>query len=378
MGRTLVSLDIGGSGVRAIQFTPGRNGPVVEKVAVATLPTGVVVAGEIRDPAAVSLALKELWSREKLKTKKVVFSLANSHVLVRQMDLEWLAPDDFRKSLKYQAAEYIPMDINEVTVDYHALKDFETVDPVTGQTRRMLQILLVVASNETLDGFVTALRGAGLQPVRAEISPFALVRAANPAPGSESAEPSVEVLLELGAHVANLVIHEGGQPRYVRIMTGQGGEVLTQVLRDRFEWSHEEAERTKIALGMPTSHPAGAALGVSDTVFGGVATATVPGDEHPAQTVINESVSRLIGEVRQTVDFFLTSGSNIGSLSRVVLSGGGGNLGGFAQRLASELRVPVEFGNPLDHVPNSRKVRVPEGVTPQELSIALGLAMGAN
>ena len=101
-------------------------------------------------------------------------------------------------------------------------------------------------------------------------------------------------------------------------------------------------------------------------------------DEHPAQTLINESVSRLIGEVRQTVDFFLTSGSDVGSLSRVVLTGGGGNLSGFAQRLSSEVRVPVEHGNPLDHLSVGRRVRIPEGITPQELSTAFGLAMGAS
>jgi type IV pilus assembly protein PilM len=371
----MVSLDLGGSGVRAVQFTLGRNGPSIEKMAVAPLPAGVIVGGEVRDAAAVSAALKELWSKEKLKSKKVVFSVANSHVLVRQMDLEWLAPDDFRKSLKYQAAEYIPMDIDEVTVDYHALRDFEAVDPVNGQTRRMLQILLVVASNETLDGFLSAIGGAGLRPVRAEISPFALVRATNPSPQQD---PTVEVLLDLGAHVANLVIHEGGQPRYVRIMTGQGGEVLTELLRERFEWSHEEAEQTKIALGMPTSQPAGAGMAMASTVFGGVATAAVTPDEHPAQTIINESVSRLIGEVRQTVDFFMTSGHDVSPLSRVVLTGGGGNLGGFAQRLSSELRVPVEHGNPLQHLSIGRRVRLPDAVTPQEMSIALGLAMGTH
>jgi type IV pilus assembly protein PilM len=370
----MVSLDLGGTGVRAVQFTLGRNGPTVQKIAVAPLPIGAIVGGEVRDADAVSTVLKELWSRERFKSKKVVFSLANSHVLVRQMDLDWLAPDDFRKSLKYQAAEYIPMDVDEVTVDYHALRDFESVDPVTGQTRRMLQILLVVASNDTLDGFLTAFSGAGLQPVRAEISPFALVRAAHPEP---TQDPTVEVLLDLGAHVANLVIHEGGQPRYVRIMTGQGGDVVTQVLCDRFDWSHEEAERTKIALGMPTVQPVGAGAGIPSSVFGGVATAPVP-EEHPAQTVINESVSRLIGEVRQTVDFFLTSGSDVGSLSRVVLTGGGGNLGGFAQRLSSELRVPVEHGNPLDHLSVAKRIKIPEGVTPQELSIALGLTTGVR
>lgn len=371
----MVSLDLGGSQVRAVQFTPGRHRPAVSKVAVAPLPLGAIVGGEVRDAAAVSSALKELWSKEKLRSKKVVFSLANSQVLVRQMELEWLAPDDFRKSLRYQAAEYIPMDVDDVTVDYHPLRELDVTDPVTGQTRRMLQVLLVVASNATLDGFLTALSGAGLRAVRAEISPFALVRATAP---DQEAPRGVEILLDLGAHVANLVIHENGQPRYVRIMSGQGGDGLTQVLADRFRWSREEAERTKVALGMPTSQPVGAGAGLGDTVFGGVAASSVPVDEHPAQTVINESVSRLVGEVRQTVDFFLTSGSDIGSLSRVVLTGGGGNLTGLAQRLSSELRVPVVHGNALDHLSVGRGVKVPQGTTPQELSIALGLAMGTH
>ena len=103
-----------------------------------------------------------------------------------------------------------------------------------------------------------------------------------------------------------------------------------------------------------------------------------PPDPKRPVVCFDESPTQLIGEVRQTVDFFLTSGNDVGSLSRVVLTGGGGNLGGFAQRLSSELRVPVEHGNPLDHLSIGRRVRIPEETPPQELSTVLGLAMGAR
>ena len=349
----MVAIDLGGSILRAAQFTVGKGTPTVGKVAYAPLPTGAVQGGEVKDVEAVTAALKELWAREKFSTKQVVFGLANSNVLVRQLDLDWMAEEDFAKSLKYQAADYISFPIEETNLDYHTLNEFPVQD-TDGSQRRMKQVLLVAASKETVNQLVPASPGAGVPPATPELVPFALFRAARP--GAATAD-TAEAVIDLGMDMTNVIIHQGGQPRFVRIVAGQAGRHLTKTLADQFGWSLEDAERTKVQLGL-------------------TAVAGPDGQPHPAQHVINHVVSALISEIRTSVDFFLQSTPGISVINRVVLTGGGANIKGLAQRLASELRVPVEPGTPLQSVSTGKGAATPEGITESQLSVAVGLALG--
>ncbi len=104
MARTVVGLDIGSSGVRAAEFSLGRR-TTLRKFATVPLPEGVIRSGMVADADALSEALRELWSVGKFSTKTVLLGIANDAVLVRQMDLEWMPPGDFRKGLRYQVAD---------------------------------------------------------------------------------------------------------------------------------------------------------------------------------------------------------------------------------------------------------------------------------
>src|SRR4051794_39513127 len=86
-GRRTVGLDIGTTGVRAAQISWGKDSTKLERIGQVALPPGVVRDGEVVDPDAVGAALKEMWSRVKFATKKVVVGVANQKVVVRQVDL---------------------------------------------------------------------------------------------------------------------------------------------------------------------------------------------------------------------------------------------------------------------------------------------------
>lgn len=354
----MVAVDLGGSGIRAAQFKTSKNAPVVSKVGYVPLPEGAVEGGEVKDVEAVGNALKELWSKSKFSSKNVVFGIANGNVLVRIKNLDWDVDEDFRKSLKYQpgVAEDLPFDVDQANLDYHTL--FEYMMPqADGSQKKMKSILLVAAEKPMVDTFVEAIRHAGLNPVRADLTPFALIRA-TAAKGTEaSSNETVEVIIDMGLDVTNVILHQNGQPRFARIVSGQAGRFLTRTLAEQFAWSLEDAERTKIELGLT----------------GGVAS---DGAQHPAQQIINHVVSAFILDIRNSIDFFLSSTPQVSSVSRVVLTGGGTNLKGLKERLASELRVPVEYSAPTQMVSSGKGATLPEGITESQMSVAYGLATG--
>ena len=331
------------------------------------LPSGAIRAGVIIDIPAVSDALRRLWSQGKFRSRTVALGIASEGVLVRQMDLDWMPPSDFAKALRYQVADALPFPVDEANLDYHLLEELDVPAEQEGQTRHVARILLVAAARDVVDSFVQAVHGAGLKVVRADLLPFALIRASCP---DRSPGGPLEAIIDIGADTVAVVIHQGGQPRSVRMIPGLGSDRITRALKERYEWSWEEAERTKVALGLPT--PDSRETPASERVTA-----------HPAQQVIVEQVAILAAEVRATLDFFLgadakdTGRSESARLSRVVLAGSGSRLGGLAQVLAAHLGVPVELLSVLGALDKRRSMKLTEEQA-AALVVPAGLWMGVS
>lgn len=350
--RPLVGLDIGSSGVRAAELTLGRHGVTLDRFGQVALPEGAMHEGEVRDVDAVAAALKQLWAQAKFGSKRVAVGVANQRVIVRQVDLPWLPVGEMRKSLAFQVQDFIPMPVEEAILDFHPLEEF-TSDSGT----RMMRVLLVAASRDMVNGMLEAVTKAGLQPAGVDLNSFALLRSmAHAAPAVH--EASADALVDVGASVTNIVVHQGGVPRFVRILL-MGGSTITDALVERLGVPTDQAEALKQSTGL--AHEAAQA------------------GSHPAQRTIEQASAAFIDEVRGSLDYY-TSQSGAVRISRVVLSGGGSLLPGLVERLASATRLPVEQARPMAALTVGKT-----GLTPEQLAyiepmaaLPLGLALGAD
>lgn len=352
MTRTVVGLDIGSSAVRAVELRLGRR-PSLHRSASVELPSGTVKAGVLADPAALSESLETLWSRGKFTSKAVVLGLANDHVLVRQMDLDWMQPADFRKTLRYQVADALPMPVDEANLDYHLLEEIESGEPDAEDARKIARVMLVAAGREMVDGFVNAVQAAGLRVVRADLVPFALVRAACALQSGE--EP--EAVVDIGAETTVVVLVQGGKPRSVRMISGLGGATITRTLQERYDWTWEDAERTKRVLGIVPDE------GAAEQA------------DHPARQVVAEQAEVIASEIRTTLQFFSGSIAPGQSLSRLLLTGGGSLLRGLDEVLAERVGVPVERLVPLHTGRRTRGMSTEEAAS---FGVAIGLGLGVG
>jgi type IV pilus assembly protein PilM len=360
MARTVVGLDIGSSRIRAAEFAPGKRSPSLRKFAAVDLPPGAVRAGSVNDPEAVAEALRTVWAQGKFGTKNVALGLANASILVRQMDLDWMAPEDFRKTLRYQVEDTLPMPVDDANLDFHLLEELEV--PGEGdETRRVSRVLLVAALREMVDGFVDAVHRAGLRPVSVDIVPFALVRATH-VKGADP-EPEAEAIVDIGFDTVKVIVHHSGQPQYVRMIPGLGSDAITRALQQRYGWSWEDAERTKVMAGLPGF----AAPDVAGPATGGM--------DHPAQRVIVTEAETLAAEVRTTLDYFRNATEEPSVLSRVLLTGAGTRLGGLRELLEERLEVPVLRLSVLDRIRMPRRLRLSED-DQHDLAIPAGLCTG--
>jgi type IV pilus assembly protein PilM len=349
-----VGLDIGTSGVRAAELSLGKNGATLERFGQVALPPGAVRDGEVIDVDIVSEAIKHLWSSAKFSTKKVVLGVANQKVIVRQVDLPWMPEAELRQSLAFQVQDFVPMPIEQAILDFHAVEDHVV------EGRRMLRVLLVAAARDMVNTALEATRKAGLKAAQVDLTPFAVLRSLAWGGDGVSVLPAhgdAEALVDVGSRVTNIVVHQNGVPRFVRVLL-MGGDNVTEAVAERMGVPFDQAE------GVKQQTPLGPTPGI-------------PSSDHPAARVIETTGHSFVEEIRGSLDYYLAQPASV-PLRRVVVSGGGARLGGLVQRLALGTRLPVEPASPLSNLKVGKT-----GLSPEQLSfveplvtVPVGLAMG--
>jgi type IV pilus assembly protein PilM len=281
----------------------------------------------------------------------VAIGVANQKVVVRQVDLPWLPEAELKKSLPLQVQDFIPIPVEEAILDYHAVE--EVTDDAGA---RLLRVLLVAATREMVLATVRTVTRAGLDPVLVDLTPFAVLRALVPAEEVGMASVPADAIVDVGASVTNVIVHQAGVPRFVRILLMGGGDV-TEALAERIGVPIEHAESVKQQMGMATP---GAGL-----------------DGHPATRAIEMTTMGFVEEIRGSLDYYFAQPQAV-RLRRILLTGGGSRLSGLAERLSLATRLPVERATPMGALTVGKT-----GLSPEQLSyieplasVPVGLAMG--
>jgi type IV pilus assembly protein PilM len=339
-----VGIDIGTRTITLAEVKAVRGATTITNFGGVELPPDAVREGEILDPATVAQAMRELLSSAKIRGKKVNLGVANQRVVVRQLDLPWMEPKELQASLRYQVQEYLPIPVEEAELDVHVVDEF-----TTDEGARFQRLLLVAGHRDMVAAHIDAAVQADLKPIGVDLNPFAVLRSMG---RTSSMETGNEVVIDVGAGVTDIVVHDAGTPTFVRILV-LGGEDITGALASGLGTSHQEAEVRKRQLG-------------------------ISGDTSDiAARIVNERAEQFVDEIRSSLDYYQAQ-PGAARLSNVVLTGGGSLLGGLADRLAAALRLPVEVGSVFDRFPVKDTVYGPEDLARvgPNLAVAVGLALG--
>jgi type IV pilus assembly protein PilM len=288
-----------------------------------------------------------------LSTKKVVVGVANQKVIVRQVDLAWMPENELRESLGLQVADLIPIPVEQAILDYHVLEEITTADGA-----RHLRVLLVAADRDMVQGLLAAVAKAGLTATRVDLTPFAVLRAVGHVDEVLGGAGASEALVDIGATVTNIVVHDNGIPRFIRILP-MGGDSVTDAVSERMGVPVDQAEGVKRQLGI---------AGAYDRPV-----------DHPAAATVEQSVVAFLEEVRGSLDYYLAQPGSM-PVQRIVISGGGARLRGLGQRLATTTRLPVEMSSVVSALQVGKT-----GMSDDELAdvdtqivVPVGLAMGIS
>jgi len=342
MAKQCIGLDIGSSSVKAVQLRKKGGGWALQAFGMQPLVAQTIVDGTIMDQGAVADAIRQLWSRLKLKQKEVAIAIAGHSVIIKKISVPQMSPDALAANIRQEAEHHIPFGKDDVEIDYHVTN----AASAGGQT----ELLLVAAKKEVVADYVQCVRDAGLSPQVVDVAAFASQN------GFEANYPldprETVVLVNIGAAISNINIVRSGVSLFTRDVT-IGGNAFTEEIQKQLGIAADEAEAYKV--------------GGSQTEDG-----VVPQEVLRVMDGVSEVMA---GEFQRSLDFFLATTADA-NVTRIVLAGGSSKISSLHKAIERRSRLPLEVADAWKRVEiDSSLDRTYLNAHSPEALIGVGLAM---
>lgn len=308
--RRLVGLDIGVSGIKAVELTAAKNPRLMAYNRVPLPWDAITKEGEIRKRDYVVAALKRMFEQRFFSTKRVAVGAFGNSIISKKITLPRMTRQELAHQLYWEAEQYIPFDINEVNVDFAILGNSKGSQAQTP----MMDVLLVAAKKEYIESLRSITADAGLKLDVIDHQAFAIGNAFEFNYGytqEEAKTPSANVIVDFGAGSTKVSFVESDKTTFTRELR-QSGIGCTQNISERLSIPLAEAEKIKITE--PTS------------------TLCAP--------IINEFTSNLVEELSRTIDFYSSQNTDV-MLQGIYICGGGSQLNGLIAAMSNHFPVPV-------------------------------------
>lgn len=339
----LLGIDISSTSVKLVELSRQGAGHRVEAFAVEPLPVNAVSEKNIADTEGVAATLKRALKKSGSKNKYCALAVPSSAVISKTITMPAsLKETELEGQIEVEAEQYIPYPLNEINLD------FEVLGPSPNNPETM-DVLLVAARSEIVEGRVGAAQLAGLTPKIVDVESYATERAALLCLGQlpSGIKKDVVAVIDIGATMTSISVLEDGRLTYTREQPF-GGKLLTEDIMRRYGLSYEEAGIAKKEGRLP---------------------------DNSAEEVLEPFKENLAQQVHRFLQFYFAA-SEHDAVDYILLAGGTASIPRIAEFITSRLGTPASVANPFAGMATAARVNAQRlaGDAPA-LMIACGLAL---
>ena len=328
-GEAVLGLDFNELTVKFVEMKETPSGHSILNFGIKDIPKSE--GGKKTAPEVISRAITDLLAEKKVRTKKVISSVAGAGVSIRRIIVPRLSGHDLTLAIKQEAKTHIPFPIETAAFDYAVLNH--------EKSGGSLDVMAVAALNELLDEDIRIIKAAGLEPAGITAAPFAywdLVRRQN-----LCKEGEVIAVIDIGAEVTTINIFKSGVLQFTREVA-IAGEAITRsmtgvLISDQWQMSlnYEEAVKIKHEFGIPQE-------GTTEKTAGGIELGHILEIIRPVLRQLSDEIARSFAYYR---DYFQEAGVN-----KIYLGGGGAKLKGIVEYFTLSFGINTELLNILQGI----------------------------
>jgi type IV pilus assembly protein PilM len=346
--KSVVALDIGSYAIKVIELQAKKKADdyryEVFRAGFETLPRDAIVEGTIIDTTAVTDTLRRIFETNKISNKNVIISLSGNSVIIKKIALPQMKSEELAESILWEAKHNIPYPFEETSVDYAILN----ASPDSPEAN--LDILLVAVKREKITAYSSVVYQAHKNLVAVEVDGFGLINSFEVNYPELFREKSV-ALVNLGAHVTNIVVVERGLPQLFRDIS-LGGFFFTENMSKELELSFEEAEK----------------------LLRGASSAQVNMEQF--NDILDRNINDMLTEIERNLSFYTAENKPEKKIDVILLSGGLASLKRMTGAFERTFQIPTRLLDPFRHIhySESRLNPVYYQKIPLLFAVATGLA----
>lgn len=368
--QSVLGIDIGSSAIKIIQIRKKRGKVVLETYGELALGpyAGIEIGRSVSLPnGKIDEALRDILREAKTNTLIGGVALPLSSSFITFITIPPVQEKQLIEAISLEARKYIPVSMNEVTVDYSIVPREEnianenlhdqkqdqkdsnsstnnkTVEPHKDNTRQSTDVLVVAIHNEYIDNYQTIIEGTGIQTSFYELELFSSIRAV-----VDHGIHSV-MIFDMGARLTKLYVIEKGLLRLSHIIN-KGGQDITLAISKSLSIDVDEAENMKRAYGLKG------------------------GPEYKELTeIITVNLDYIFYEANATLLSYQKK--YMKNVSKVILSGGGVLLKGFTDLAKISFQTEIALADPFSRLETPAFLSEQFAQSGPEFAVAIGCAL---
>jgi len=302
------AIDLGNSYLKALRLSRTADGAEVigfDNIQHSKILTGGDVKPDERDEL-IALSLRQFIRQNDLGKDAVIVSVPSQNGFARFVNLPPVAQKRIPEIVRFEAAQQIPFDINDVQWDWQILEEGKDTESKVG---------IFAIKNEIVGAVLEHFGRENINVSHVQMASMALYNYALYDRGDLlNSDSEGIIILDIGAENSDLVVCTKSTVWQRSIP--MGGNAFTKAIAEAFKLNFEKAEKLK-------------------------RTATMSKYARQIFQAMRPVFTELVGEIQRSLGFYGNSNPDV-KLSKIIAVGGGTKMRGLLKYLQQSLQIPVE------------------------------------
>lgn len=306
------AIDIGSYAIKALVGQPGKQ-PVINKAAFMLNSTGLAFPEDDSQAEKIMAVLDKFIHDYKLPIEDIRLSLPEEVVATKIINLPPLSDAELASAIDWQAEQYLPIPLEEMTLEYRVL-----FRPTKKDKNQPMRVFLVASRKTIVERYTGMFLSLGIQPKVMETQILSIIRSL----GFEPNDPAT-MLVHFGANNTQLAIVNQGELKLAVNQKG-GGSLLTKAISQTIDnLPIEQAEQYKCEAGIkPEPY------------------------EGKIRQILLPAIESLVSEIVKTLRYYNNQNTDQ-AVKQIVVSGGGSQLPGLMEYLTQATDCQILAASPL-------------------------------